>query len=71
MLKKISIATLISFVFAIATPAIASDYLANPRSMIFHYASCRTIKKPQNYVQYSSRQEAIEDGYRPCKVCGP
>ncbi|KHM51837.1 Metal binding domain of Ada [Anaerovibrio lipolyticus DSM 3074] len=70
-MKKLSIATLIAVLIAMAAPAMAANYLANPRSMIFHYASCRTIKKTSNFIPIGSRQEAVDAGYRPCKVCNP
>lgn len=71
MIKKIALATLTAVCLSMATPALASDYLANPRSMKFHYASCRTIKHPENFIPYSSRDEAIADGYVSCGVCKP
>ena len=55
----------------VATPAMATDYLANPRSMKFHYNTCRTIKHPENFIPYSSRDAAINEGYVACKVCHP
>ena len=46
-------------------------YLGNPRSMKFHYADCRTIKHPENFVVISTRDAAIASGYKPCGVCKP
>jgi nuclease (SNase domain protein) len=39
----------------------------------FHRISCRWAQKisPKNAVYYNTRQEAIQDGHRPCKVCKP
>ena len=71
MVKKIALATLAAFSLTVATPAMATDYLANPRSMKFHYSTCRTIKHPENFIPYSSREAAINDGYVACKVCHP
>ena len=71
MSRKIALATLFAFAFSIATPALATDYLGNPKSMKFHYTSCRTIKHPERFVSISSRDEAISAGYVPCKVCNP
>ena len=71
VVKKIALATLAAFSLMVATPAMATDYLANPRSMKFHYSTFRTIKHPENFIPYSSREAAINDGYVACKVCHP
>ena len=71
MLKKCAIALLAALAVSMATPALASDYLGNPRSMKFHYASCRTIKHLENFIPFQTRDEAIDSGYVPCKVCNP
>jgi len=73
MLKKFALATIAAMALSIATPALASDYLANTKSGKFHFADCRTIKHPDApyFVPYDSRDEAIADGYEPCGVCEP
>lgn len=71
MLKKCAVALLAALAVSMATPALASDYLGNPRSMKFHYASCRTINHPENFIPFQTRDEAIDSGYVPCKVCNP
>ena len=73
MLRKIALATLAAVALSAATPALATDYLANTKSGKFHYATCRTIKHPDaaHFVPYSSREAAIADGYEPCGVCRP
>ena len=72
MIKKIAFLTVIvSLVFPMAVPAMATDYLCNPKSMKFHYYSCRTIKHPEKFIPVSSREEAINAGYKPCGVCKP
>ena len=35
------------------------------------YITCRTIKHPENFIPYSSREAAVNDGYVACKVCHP
>lgn len=71
MLKKISLTILTAILLSISASALAADYLGNLRSMKFHYSSCRTIKHPENFVQLSSRDEAVSAGYIPYKVCRP
>jgi len=69
--KKIALATLAAVCVSIVTPALASDYLGNPKSMKFHYSSCSTIKHPERFVEFSTRDDAIAAGYVPCKRCNP
>ena len=71
LFKKIALATLAAVCVSIATPALASDYLGNPKSMKFHYSNCSTIKHPERFVEFSTRDDAIAAGYVPCKRCNP
>lgn len=55
-----------------STP-IAGSYVGNSNSHKFHRSSCPSAKKtaPHNRVPFSSRGEAINAGYVPCKRCNP
>ena len=48
-------------------------YVASTNSGVFHKPDCRWAKKisPANFAGYQSRDEAINDGKRPCKWCNP
>ena len=48
-------------------------YVSSKNSQVFHRPNCRSVKriKPENLVGYNSRDEAIQAGKRPCKVCKP
>jgi len=48
-------------------------YIGNKRSHKFHRPECRWAKKMSstNKIFFQSRQEAINQGYVPCKVCNP
>jgi competence protein ComEC len=46
-------------------------YVGNARSHIFHWPSCSTLPSAKNAVRLSSREEAISQGYRPCRRCNP
>jgi len=48
-------------------------YVSSKNSQVFHSPQCRSAKriKPENLVGYNSRDEAIQAGKRPCKVCKP
>lgn len=51
----------------------AANYIGNSNSGKFHYASCTWVGKmnPGNKVYFETRQEAVNAGYVPCKVCKP
>lgn len=48
-------------------------YIGNKNSKVFHKADCSSVKrmKDSNKVTLSSREQAIAQGYIPCKVCQP
>lgn len=48
-------------------------YVASEKSDKFHFENCRYANqiKPYNKITFSSREEAISEGYSPCKVCCP
>lgn len=50
-----------------------AEYIANARTGVFHRADCQYVAKmnSDNEVKYESRNDAIDDGYRPCKKCRP
>ena len=71
-MKKI-FAVVLAILMLITANALASSYVGNANSGKFHYASCRWAKKISSYnrVYFNSREEAINQGYYPCKVCDP
>lgn len=48
-------------------------YVASRNTGIFHKPSCKWAKMidQKNKMEFSSRDEAVSEGYRPCKVCWP
>jgi len=46
-------------------------YHGNTKSKIFHSSSCRYYNCKNCTRVFNSREEAINAGYRPCKVCNP
>lgn len=48
-------------------------YFGNKRSPTLHLPECRWVKKisSENIVMFNSRQEAVGQGFVPCKVCKP
>ena len=72
MPKRLALSILAALLLAAAVLA-APQYVASANREPFHRLSCRWAQKigPKNAVYYNTRQEAIQDGHRPCKVCRP
>lgn len=49
------------------------SYVGSRNSNIFHNPDCRWAKKitETNKIVFSSRDDAINQGFRPCNVCNP
>lgn len=76
------IALLLTITAVFAAPLIHNDdhqvaraysYVGNTNSGQFHYASCTWAQRIAEHhrVYFESRDEAINAGYVPCKVCKP
>jgi hypothetical protein len=50
-----------------------SPYVATPTTGIVCHATCRNARRiqPENRRPFRSVREAMDAGYRPCKVCRP
>jgi len=50
-----------------------AQYCGSINSDVYHYPYCRYVKqiKSYNIIWFNSAQDAINHGYRPCKVCKP
>ena len=51
----------------------AGTYIGNLNSHKFHYPTCKSVGKmsEKNKVTFSSRNDAINQGYSPCNNCNP
>lgn len=58
---------------ALGEKARGYPFLASILREPFHKASCKWAESvhTHNLVGYDSRENAIADGHRPCKVCRP
>ena len=56
-----------------ARTRVTVSYIGNRRSHIFHRAGCHYVRRMNegNKVEFDNRDEAIDEGYRPCKKCRP
>ena len=48
-----------------------SGYIGNKRSLKFHLPTCRWLPAEKNRIYFKTREEAIAEGFVPCKVCRP
>ena len=72
--KHLLFAVLTSFViFSAIMPVSAFNYIGNRNTHRFHYPNCSSVSEmnPSNQVVINSREEAIAEGYVPCKRCKP
>ncbi len=44
-------------------------FKGNPTTLVFHSIDCKFSKGKKCTVDFVSREEAIDQGYKPCKVC--
>ncbi|MHB9131916.1 MAG: MBL fold metallo-hydrolase [Armatimonadota bacterium] len=46
-------------------------YIGNRNTHVFHRPTCGHLPAEKNRVCFATREEAINAGYRPCKICNP
>lgn len=46
-------------------------YIGNKNSKVFHQDSCRSLPDLKNQVKFTNREEAVQQGYKPCGICKP
>jgi hypothetical protein len=49
----------------------SGEFIGNKNSLKFHLPSCKYLPAEKNRVYFKTREEAIKEGYVPCKVCKP
>lgn len=49
------------------------QYIGNSNSHVFHLPTCNSVKgmKEKNKIEFYTREEAIQLGYKPCQRCNP
>jgi hypothetical protein len=52
-------------------PQAAAMYVGNTNTHKFHALSCRYAHCPNCVARFTTRQEAIDAGFRPCGNCDP
>jgi len=54
-----------------AAPAGQVEYHGNVKSLAFHQPGCRYYDGTDCTAVLTSRDQALAEGYKPCKVCKP
>lgn len=54
-----------------AAPAPDGALKGNVKSKSFHLPGCRYYDSPDCAAAFADRREALDAGYKPCKVCKP
>ncbi len=64
---------LVALMVLTAVTAYAAAYIGNSDSRCFHRPGCRSVRdiRADHHVRFSSRKEAIDQGYVPCRRCKP
>jgi methylphosphotriester-DNA--protein-cysteine methyltransferase len=57
---------------AVQTPVpVAAGYVGNKEAKIYHLPGCKLVIKikPENKVVFATKEEAVQAGYAPDKIC--
>ncbi len=73
VLKRKFTAIFIMVALLLSFAATALAYIGNHNTYKFHHDGCRYVARMNegNKVWFDTREEAINAGYIPCKVCRP
>lgn len=66
-------ALLLLLVFVVLEVKAQGQYVGSKNSDVYHYPSCYWAEQinPENKIWFVNAQDAVNHGYRPCKVCKP
>ena len=71
--KFLSIILTLVFLVGVSLCAFAASYIGNKNTKKFHESDCHWVQKikQENILYLKDRDQAINNGYIPCKVCQP
>ena len=46
-------------------------YIGNVRTHVFHFMGCHRLPAAGNQAFFTTREDAVREGYRPCGLCKP
>lgn len=52
-------------------PSANADLFGNVNSLVFHKSTCKSFNSSSCTAPFSSREEAVAAGYKPCGSCKP
>ncbi len=68
MVRKMLMLTILTAFLGITTAATAEDVFTTPNGTKYHKETCRLVKDKEN-IQTLDKEDALEEGYEPCKRC--
>jgi hypothetical protein len=77
VVRKVKIAVLIAVLALISSSFLEvkaqGQFVGSVNSDVYHYPSCTYASriKPENRIWFADVADALNHGYRPCKVCNP
>ena len=48
-----------------------THYIGNKNTKKFHTLDCYNLPKLENQIEFESSEQAVKEGYSPCKNCNP
>ena len=48
-----------------------SKFIGNTGTLVFHSSDCKYSKSKKCTADFNTKEEAIQDGYKPCGTCKP
>jgi len=54
-----------------ATATSSTQFKGNAETLVFHSIDCKFSQGKKCTTEFATREEAMEQGYKPCKVCAP
>lgn len=50
---------------------VESNYIGNKNSKVLHISSCGSLPNENNRVYFESKDEGVNQGFKPCGICKP
>ena len=54
-----------------AAGSVPQAFVGNEDSLVFHSLDCKFATSKKCTARFSTREEAVEKGYKPCSICKP
>ncbi|MCK5164600.1 MAG: hypothetical protein KAQ72_12830 [Desulfobacula sp.] len=47
------------------------NFVGNTGSLVFHSPDCKFAKSKLCTIVFNNKEQAVQEGYKPCKICNP